>query len=45
MATLAIHGWSELELILYPVCNLALHLAVAVLAAPARLPAVSRAGQ
>lgn len=43
MATLAIHGWNELELVLYPICNLALHLAVAVLAAPARLAAVSRA--
>ncbi len=39
VSTLAIHGWHEAGLVVYPICNFALHLAVAALAAPAGVPA------
>ena len=35
-STMLIHKWSEPELVLYPICNMTLHLAVAGLSLPAR---------
>lgn len=35
-STLFIHGAAELELLLYPICNMALHLMVAWLSSPIR---------
>ncbi len=37
-STMLIHGWSEPELVLFPIVNFALHLLIAWLSSPARRP-------